>query len=148
MMKTSQQLYREIMRLTGGEFPDHLILKSGGFMDLHIETIRRIETMRRGDGAIDLSLAHYYRQNGDSVPDPDMEVRVYPALGIAEALSYQDSRVYRRVYHEEGRVNVSAKVELNRFLAMWLRNLKAQGFGPERRQEEDLFQTLGQKERA
>ncbi len=98
-----------------------ITLTAGGFMDLHIDTLDRDDA-----GNITLALAHYYRQNGDSVPDPDMEVKVYKH-GMAEALAYQDSFGYRRVYPEPGKVAPRAKRELNSFLAYWLKNILDQG---------------------
>ena len=87
-------------------------------MDLVIERI--------GDNHY--SLTHYFEQNGDLCPDPDMEIRVFPKEKIAEALSYQDSFGYRVVYPEPGKIDIRAKKELNQFLDMWLSNLKSQGF--------------------
>ena len=43
------------------------------------------------------SLAHYYKQGGDLIPDPDMEIKVFPEFEMAEALTYQDSFGYRKV---------------------------------------------------
>lgn len=99
--------------------PGHAItLKSGGFMDLHIDLLGRNH----------MSLAHYYRQNGDSIADPDMEIRIHPDVKCAEALTYQDTYGYREVYPEPGKVAIRAKKELNALLNQWLSNLKAQGF--------------------
>jgi hypothetical protein len=50
-------------------------------------------------------MGHNYRQNGDLVPDPDMEIRILPEPGMAEALSYQDSFGYRRVYFDNAKVD-------------------------------------------
>ena len=62
--------YRRMEKIFGKKFHtlNHIVLKSGGFMDLHFEKI----------GKNVFSLAHYYKQNGDLVPDPDMVIRVNP----------------------------------------------------------------------
>ncbi len=98
-----------------------ITLSAGAFMDLHVDNLG-VDP----DGNLTISLAHYYEQNGDLVPDPDMEVKVYKH-GMAEALAYQDSFGYRRVYPEPGKVAPRAKKELNRFLAYWLKNIIDQG---------------------
>ncbi len=97
-----QWIYNKLNRLTGNvkqfaEQPGNTLkLQSEGFMDLIIESL--------GDNII--SLAHYYQQNGDSIPDPDMTVRIHDH-GMAEALTFQDS---------------------SQFLNFWLTNLEKQGF--------------------
>jgi uncharacterized protein YqiB (DUF1249 family) len=80
-----------------------------------------------------LSLCHYFVQNGDLCQDPEMEVRVFPPRGghpgRVEALTFQQAipPVYSRVYPEPGMVSPRFHRELNAFLGVWLRNLKAQG---------------------
>lgn len=119
-----ESLYRKLTRLVGTlPEPDEVVrLKAPGFMDLVVEGLYRGE-----DGFLHLSLSHYYEQNGDLVPDPDMEVRVYPDRGMAEAFSFQDTYGYRAVYPAPGMVDVAAKEDLNRFLSRWLSNLLEQG---------------------
>jgi hypothetical protein len=93
-------------------------LKSGGFMDLVIEKL----------GKDHYSFTHYFEQNGDLCPDPDMEIHVFPEMKMAEALTIQDQFGYRCVYPEPNKVNLMAKKHLNDFLNTWLRNLLQQGF--------------------
>jgi hypothetical protein len=63
--------------------------------------------------------------------DPDMEIRIYPEKKMVEALTYQQDGlgIFQRVYPSEGMVCPQLKVQLNRFLGQWLRNLEQQGFG-------------------
>lgn len=96
-------------------------LKAAGFMDLSINVLWR-ETDKTT-----ISMTHYYKQNGDLVPDPDMEIAIYPSRKMAEALSYQDSYSYQVVYPEPGKVYPKLKSELNRFLNTWLNNIEMQG---------------------
>jgi len=98
--------------------PENLKLKSGGFMDLNFDNL----------GGNRIALSHYYKQNGDMIADPDMEIKIFPELKAIEALTYQDTYRYDVVYPEPGKINISAKARLNQFLSQWLRNLKAQGF--------------------
>jgi hypothetical protein len=37
-----------------------------------------------------IALAHNGKQNGDVMADPDMEVRIYPDLKMAEALTFRN----------------------------------------------------------
>ena len=116
-----EEIYRAIDELVGGieNLKDEpMLLKAPGFMDLHIERLSE-DT---------ISLTHYYKQNGDLIPDPDMEVRIIPEHKMAEAMSYQDTYRYDRVYYPEGKIDVRAKKSLNSFLRFWLKNLKDQGF--------------------
>ena len=93
-------------------------------MDLHLDVLRR------SDEELIIALAHNYRHpSGDTIPDPDMEIRIYliPDWKKAEAMTYQDTHGYHAVYPEPGKVNVALKPMLNRFLKQWLHNLKNQG---------------------
>ncbi len=103
---------------------EHKKLKSSGFMDLSVEFLR---SEPNGDSV--LAMAHYYEQNGDLIPDPDMTVRVSKD-GTVEALTFQDYRTYREVY-PDGKLNASEKRGQNSFLAVWLKNIAAQGYMPE-----------------
>jgi hypothetical protein len=84
-------------------------------------------------------LARYFEITGDLVPDPDTQIRVYPATKMAEALIYQDQFGYREVYPEPGKVNVAAKKDLNHFLSQWLKNCLEQGYS---------FRKAGESDRA
>jgi hypothetical protein len=97
--------------------------KSSGFMDLHFDRLRE------ENGSVVISLAHYFEQNGDLCCDPDMEIRVYPKLRSAEALTFQQAipPVYQVVYPAPGKVNLGLKSVLNDFLLTWLGNCIQQG---------------------
>lgn len=126
-MDRYEKNFKRIDKLTGGleafmAGKGYLKLKAGGFMDLVVERI----------GKDEISLAHYYEQNGDLVADPEMTVRVFPH-GAAEALSFSmpGAGVYQEVYLEkDGKTYVwpAVKREQNAFLDQWLVNLKHQGF--------------------
>ena len=124
-MNQYEQLFKKISALVPNlaqiEPGEGIELKAKGFMDLHINVLWREKDKTT------IAMAHYYQQNGDMVPDPDMEIAVYPDRKMAEALRYQDSFGYREVYPEEGKVYPKAKTELNQFLNQWLNNIKMQG---------------------
>ncbi len=133
-MNVYERNYRAIDALIGGiehlsglEKDFYLKLTSPGFMDLVIEKLCSTET------GIIISMTHYYEQNGDLVPDPDMQIKILPELKAAEALTYQDSFGYQAVYPEPGKIYQKLKREINQFLSQWLSNLKKQGFRNEPR---------------
>ena len=120
------QLKTLIPDLTELRQGDYRQSEAPGFMDLHLDVLSKSKEELR------IALAHNYRQNGDSIPDPDMEIRVYllPDWRKAEALTYQDAYGYKMVYwRNEGQImmNPELKRSLNDFLAQWLKNLKNQG---------------------
>ena len=130
-MELYKQQYKKLSRLIPN-LEEHLVkgTESGksiaaGFMDLHFDNLGKDKT-----GAHQIALAHYFEQNGDLVPDPDMQVRVNTEMKTAEALTFQNMYVYQQVYEEEqGKhyVNIKLKKDLNAFLDNWLSNAIAQG---------------------
>lgn len=118
MPNIQEQIYAKLEKIGVFQIDSHTHLQSPEFMDLVIEKL--------GDNHY--SLTHYYEQNGDLCPDPDMEIRVHPSTKMAEALSFQDSFGYRCVYPEPDKIDIQAKADLNDFLNFWLKNLIDQGF--------------------
>jgi len=107
---------------------DYLRVESPGFMPLVIEAI--------GPGPRGLpqvSVAHYYTQNGDAMRDPDVVFEVDPAgqwipvsyrqdgLGIYQEAAYVD---------DDGKVMIAPKLirDLTTFARQWDRNIGEQGF--------------------
>ena len=93
--------------------------KNDSFMPLVIESI----------GRNTYAITHYFEQNGDLLPDPDIEFYLqddglYP-------LAIQDPLHYARVGSvESGKLNIdkSDMVDLINFCDFWFTNLKNQGF--------------------
>lgn len=123
-----ERIYKLLENIYGdlNNLPSYLKLKSEGFMDLNMDKLYR----ESESNSITIALSHYYKHpSGDMIPDPDMEIRIYPDRKIAEALSYQDAYTYKVVYDEnDQKVYPGNKKELNIFLLIWLENLKKQGF--------------------
>lgn len=126
--------YRRLEAIIGRPLPDLQSgvvyrLRADGFMDLVVEVLPQ----DRYTGAMVLSLCHYFVQHGDLCQDPEMEVRAFPPRGghpgRVEALTFAQAipPIYSRVYPEPGMVSPRLHRELNAFLGVWLRNLKAQG---------------------
>lgn len=126
---TRRDIYARIYRKLQKVVPDLLTIEEHGkstvpnFMDLNLDVLHK------RSNRIVIALSHYYKHPcGDMIPDPDMELAVYPMLEIAEALSYQDSFCYRTIYSDDkGAEDIKAKKELNAFLDQWLSNLIEQG---------------------
>ncbi len=100
-------------------------LNTAAIMDLNYDFLGK-----DAKGQYSIALAHYYKQNGDMVPDPDMQIRVMPDTKMAEALSYQDIYGFQEIYSErDGKetVDLRLKKDLNGFLKTWLGNLIQQG---------------------
>lgn len=120
--------YRAFMRL----FPDFagqnytaMQLRAGeSMMPLHIEAV----------GGNEISIAHYYRQNGDAMADPEMTFRIDHEKGTLEPLTYQQDSMglYQRVYPEPGRWIPKLRKDLNRFTNQWFHNIEEQRYRPER----------------
>jgi uncharacterized protein YqiB (DUF1249 family) len=87
-----------------------------------------VDTLDREGKRLHIALAHNFEQNGDLVPDPDMELRVDLEAETVEALTFQDQLVYQEVYPASGKVLPNLKSSLNSFLSTWLSNLRTQGF--------------------
>ena len=120
--------YERLEAFLGGNLKEvfekysYIKLKANGFMDLNIDILDNSK----------LAMAHNYEQNGDLVPDPDMEIEVNFEMKMIETLSMQNIYGYLEVYtfDEGGKkkgVYPERKKELNEFLETWLKNLKSQG---------------------
>lgn len=130
MSNKNSAIYAAILALV----PDLPELKPGdyrrfsatGYMDLHLDALEVRQD--NGEKQLLIALAHNYRHpSGDIIPDPDVEIRIYPDRSFAEALSYQDIYTYRMVTEESGAVDDREQKAQNDFLLIWLANIKNQG---------------------
>lgn len=120
------RIYRNLIAALGKgddphRWPDAWKLEKEPYQTLNVDVLER------GSDFVTIALAHYYEQNGDLVPDPDMTVRLYPKYKMAEALTFQNSLVYTEVYAVvDGKrmVYPRAKASLNQFLEQWAKNLQ------------------------
>jgi len=123
MTNIYQQSYIKLEKILGKDWfkLNHVVLKNEPYMQLYFA---RLDKNR-------FALAHYFEQNGDLVPDPDIEILVHPETKSVEVLSYQDGYSYQRVYPDPSSfklVDFRAKKSLNKFLSFWLDNIIVQGF--------------------
>lgn len=95
----------------------------GAYMAVCVE---RVEETQHGPI---FSIAHYYEQNGDLVPDPDVTL-LRGADGEFYALTYQDGRTYRSAVELRAdsavRVDRDQQSDLAQFVGDWMKNIKQQ----------------------
>ena len=105
----------EIIDESGKMQTDYMKFVSSGLMPLNVDKLT----------SDTIALAHNGKQNGDVMADPDMEVRIYPDLKMAEALTFRNDYmgIYQEVYPEPGKYYPKLKKELNEFLNNWLKNM-------------------------
>lgn len=121
----------EIVQITGGwdRLRDHpLKIEVEDFMPLCIEVIGR-----GPHGGLLISVMHVYEQYGDLMRDPDVEMEVVPGAGEWMPVSYRQDGlgIFREAVTTEGgvvRVHHGLVADLKRFLKVWDRNIREQGF--------------------
>ncbi|WP_457628457.1 DUF6908 domain-containing protein [Persephonella sp.] len=87
-----------------------------GMLDLNVELLYGEKSLHK------ISMAHYFEENGDLVPDPDMVIAINTEEKTAEPLSFQNKFIYQEAN------NPLLKKELAEFLNMWLNNILASGY--------------------
>lgn len=122
-----EQNFKRLKKIVGEDLhkrPAYLRLESSGYMPLTFDLLYEEKDFAR------YAMTHWYEQNGDLIPDPEMVIEIKAAT--VEALSIQNAPPFNRivsVYNSDRtKVNPSQKREQNSFLALWLRNISAQGF--------------------
>lgn len=117
--------YQLIMRL----IPDLLnmaetaVSKTKNADDLHLKIIERSPYTTA------LSLTHYFQAGSIRFPVPDLWLRVYHDVCVAEAIAQLDgnSPAHARAYDWHEGLDISIKRELNTFTEKWLRNCLQEG---------------------
>jgi uncharacterized protein YqiB (DUF1249 family) len=104
-----------IINESGKMQADYMKFISPGLMPLNVDKLT----------SDTIALAHNGKQNGDVMADPDMEIRIYPNIKMAEALTFRNDYIgiYQEVYPEPGKYYPKLKRELNGFLNDWLKNM-------------------------
>ena len=116
----------------------YLRIENDPYMPLVVENLEY--TDRKGRPIY--SLTHYGEQNGDAMRDPDMTFAVDYEHGEVIPMTYQNDYmgVYQEVYTLEGgrlMQRTGLLRDLDAFLWQWLKNIKAQGFKPIPRTEDE-----------
>lgn len=79
-----------------------------------------------------LSMSHYFEQNGDSLPDPDMEFMVDHEKQELHARTYDSAyqKYFQDVTQEGGSIDERLEEELDEFAGRWLATIREQGYKP------------------
>ena len=109
----SQSIYKKLIKI----IPDIATrndvgksqLSSDALMDLNLDLLSREGNIVR------IALSHYYKQNGDMIADPDMEIIINTQLMTANSMTYQDSMIFQTA-EQDGGVNQRLVNRLNEFL--------------------------------
>lgn len=77
-----------------------------------------------------VTVTHYIVQNGDLIPDPDMEFEILNGEWAPVALQLAIGAYYRASEYREGKrfINPKQVRGQTKFARMWARNLISQGF--------------------
>jgi hypothetical protein len=99
---------------------------NGAFMPVSFERLDTFDFCNRKTTSY--SIAHYYKQNGDLVPDPDMVFffvhdtnQIFPAY-------FQDYRSFKECLYFDGvwKFNPIEQKDQAKFANIWLNNIKEQ----------------------
>ena len=120
----SESIYKKILQI----IPDIATRRSAGKSKLPSDAMMdlNLDILSRNNHLIRIALSHYYKQNGDMIADPDMEIIVNTKLMTANAMTYQDSMIFQSA-EQDGGINQALVSELNVFLDQWLQNCIEQG---------------------
>lgn len=116
-----QKLYQKLMVFAApilNSEAHYMKLKSDGFEDLVLEDISGGE----------YSIAHYYKQNGDSMRDPEITFTIDHNNKSIHPTSFQQDDV--GLYYATEDVTPARVHDLKEFMEQWFSNIKDQGFEP------------------
>ena len=120
----SQSIYKKLIQIIPDiatrEEAGKSKLSSDALMDLNLDVLSKQKNIIR------IALSHYYKQNGDMIADPDMEIIINTELMTANAMTYQDSMIFQSA-EQGGGINQKLVNSLNEFLDQWLQNCIDQG---------------------
>lgn len=94
----------------------------GGIMAAHVEHIGYMKNYPM------YSVAHYYKQNGDMMRDPDMVFIKHPTGFIPVSFHQDNMGIYQEsLWYDDGfRMNPIGQRDHTSFANMWLKNIKEQ----------------------
>jgi len=120
----SQSIHKKLIKL----IPDIATRRSAGKSKLAPDALMdlNLDVLSKQGSIVRIALSHYYKQNGDMIADPDMEIIINTKLMTANAMTYQDSMIFQSA-EQDGGINQALVNDLNVFLDQWLQNCIAQG---------------------
>ncbi|MBS4057371.1 MAG: hypothetical protein KGZ82_08650 [Bacteroidales bacterium] len=125
----ASRTFGKLIKSMGGA--DHLRLNQGGEAIMPLSIERLTTGIDLVGGTFDIfSLSHYYEQNGDLVPDPDMTFAVSTTnQAVIIPLTFQNAIYYTRaIWHENDHwlINTRDQRDLTQFANTWLKNIRWQ----------------------
>jgi hypothetical protein len=131
--KTASRIFAKLITQMGQA--DYLKLDRGGsaIMALSIEKLVP-EVDFAGNNATIYSLSHYFEQNGDLVPDPDMTFAVIDQIKEAKGLLIIPLTFQNSIYYTEAiflkadswQIHPKQQADLADFANNWLKNIQWQ----------------------
>ena len=120
----SQSIYKKLIQI----IPDIATREEAGKSKLSSDALMdlNLDILSTQGNIIRIALSHYYKQNGDMIADPDMEIIINTELMTANAMTYQDSMIFQSA-ERDGAINQKLVNSLNEFLDQWLQNGIDQG---------------------
>ena len=120
----SQAIYKKLIQI----IPDIATREEAGKSKLSSDALMdlNLDILSTQGNIIRIALSHYYKQNGDMIADPDMEIIINTKLMTANAMTYQDSMIFQSA-EQGGGINQKLVNSLNEFLDQWLQNCIDQG---------------------
>lgn len=127
--KSGAAVFNKLIALMNGKTSIKIENSNGTFMAVHLEKIN--ENVDLAGREVDIySLAHYYEQNGDLVPDPDMTFAVSRVDSMyIWPMTIQNFFGYKRGIYKDGetwRISTREQADEAVFAGMWLKNIKHQ----------------------
>ncbi len=120
-MRRIERLYRKLEKLgilDVAKKKDHVKIENPPYLPL---VIKRLAPNK-------IILAHYYEQNGDLIPDPEMEILINHNIRVAVPMSFKNALIEKVWKAGKGKDSDKLGRELESFLEMWLKNIEAQKY--------------------
>jgi len=128
LSKTASKIFNHILSLMDSEDYIKIDNAPGSFMYVSFERLYGTDFL--GQQATVFAMAHYYEQNGDLIPDPDMTFLqlvnqpeiIYPT-SITTSLGFKQS-----IWNQDGTWKINKKEQADEavFASMWLKNIREQ----------------------
>ena len=126
--QNSSEIFVKLIGLMKSEQHLKIDNSQGSFMALSIEKLYDVSIVGRDMTCY--SLSHYFSQNGDLVPDPDMTFFVHNLdSSFIYPATFQDQFSYREGLYQDGDkwyINKKEQADQTSFANMWLKNIKEQ----------------------
>lgn len=126
--KKASAIFLKLIELLEKSDKDHMKLDSGsGYMPLSFEKLGEVNICNRQ--AINIAMAHYFKMNGDLVPDPDMTFFYFPETKQVFPATFQNQLYYKESMYWNGKTwmfNDKEQKDQADFANKWLNNIKIQ----------------------